>query len=240
MEERQRLKRQDPDRTGPIRNWSTVFRNPESQEASDSGERTGPTESRSGGGFSDSVTGTVKLAYRVVDENIRLGQRVAQQINDRTYDLGTMRSDFHDVTERTLRSLTDLAALWLQMLGSLIGVARPAGPSEPEHTGHRGAAASVDVDSTQPVRIRLDLQPRARDAGLTVYALHALDPASPPLTDVGLEPVKDDSGVHIRLRVPPAQPPGQYSAVVVDATGNPCGTLAVRVGEPAGEPASTS
>jgi len=236
MEERQRLKRQDPERVAPIRNWSTVFRSPESPKTSDREDGTGAAAPRNGSGFGDGVTNAVKLAYRVADENIRLGKRVAQQLNDRTYDLGAMRGDFQDLTERTVRSLTDLTALWFETLGSLLGAARSAGQSGTEKARDGGGAGvSVDVMSTQPAQVTLDLQPRARDWPLTVYALRAPDPTCPPLTDVALEPAKDGRGVRIRLRVPPGQPAGQYSAVVVDSKGMPCGTLAVRVGDAARE-----
>ena len=241
MEERQRLKRQDPERVVPIRNWSTVFRSPESPKAPDHEDGTGSAAPRNGSSFGDGVANAVKLAYRVADENIRLGKRVAQQLNDRTYDLGAMRGDFRDVTERAVRSLTDLTALWFETLGSLMGAARPPGPSGTEKTrDDGGAGVSVDVVSTQPAQVTLDLQPRARDLPLTVYALRAPDPTCPPLTDVGLEPAKEGRGVQIRLRVPPGQPAGQYSAVVVDSKGTPCGTLTVRVGEPARESSPAS
>src|SRR5712691_6312755 len=112
MDERQRLKRQEPERAGPIRNWSTMYRRPEPAAARNPEEGPDPPTPPTGTSFGETVTSGVKLGYRVIDEQIRLGQRIAEQCNDRTYGSGAMASDFREVAERILGYYMDFGKLW--------------------------------------------------------------------------------------------------------------------------------
>ena len=230
MEERPRLKRPDPERVDPIRNWSQILLGPQrASGASPDSESSG--EPRRDATWGDAVSDGVKLAYRVAEEQIRLGQRVAQQINERTYGLGSMGSDMREVTDRMMRGWMDLSALWLEMLGTLVGSVRPAAAGSAESTGHGRARVSLDIASSQPAQVTLEIEPEAEREQLTVYELRCPETRNPPLTDVGLETAKYGRGLQLRLRVPATQPPGLYSGVVVDGTGNVRGTLSVRIGE---------
>src|SRR5438093_10880146 len=109
---RQRLRREDPVRTEPIRNWSTLYRRPNSW-----GFRTSSADPQSvdraepGRSGNNVVSRGVELGYHVVEEHIRQGQHVAQQINTRSSSPGAMRNDIRGVAERLARYYTDLGSL---------------------------------------------------------------------------------------------------------------------------------
>ena len=62
-----------------------------------------------------------------------------------------------------------------------------------------------------------------------------MEPGKPPLTDVAFERAPHGDLVRLRIRVPDTQPVGIYAGAVVDRdTGEPCGTVSVRLtGQPA-------
>jgi hypothetical protein len=235
---RDRLRREDPARTAPIRNWSTLYRR------SDSWDLRGPSEkpksagdADGGGSLNDVVSHGVELGYRVIEEQIRQGQRVAERINSRSYDPGAVGSDVREVADRVWRYYTDLGALWVDFLGSLAGDAdlvrrlfgawQPrAAPSNPAPT-NGATAISIEVSSTRPARVTIDLRPHSDRMPLACQELRALDAGKPPLTAVGFEPNPDGS-LSLRIRVPETHPPGVYVGAVIDRdTGQPRGTLSV-------------
>lgn len=231
MEHRPRLKRCDPERIEPHRNFAMMYQRPGGAPAASA--RPGCAEAEPGGGLGDTVASGVRLAYRVIDEQISLGRRVAQQINERSYGPTAMAGDFREVGEKAMRNLMELGALWFEMLGALAGAARPAAPggaATPQ--AHAGTEVALDVTATQPAQVMLDLHPHASAVPLTVYELHAPKRDHPPLTDLDLGPARDGHGVRLRLHVPHGQPAGVYAGVVVDETGTVRGTLTVRLGEP--------
>jgi len=90
----------------------------------------------------------------------------------------------------------------------------------------------IEVLSSLPTEVSLDLDPSVGARPATVQALRSTDPSKPSLTDVTLERARDGEPPRLTLRVPPAQPAGVYSGVVVDAENSRLlGTLRVRIGE---------
>ncbi len=229
MEGRQRLKRPDPERIEPIRNWGLMYRQPKPD--TNPGEHdVHPEKAYSVGGIGEAVASAVELGYRVINEQIRLGQQIAPRFSDGAYRLGT--GDARDVIEKIVRAYVDFGTFCFEAVTSLAtaaGSARPQGPA-PVHDG----GVSLDLIASQPTRVTFDLRPQEGAPPLIVYELRTPDPASPPLTDVRLAPAEEGRQACLRLRVPPAQPPGLYSGVVVDAGGQVRGTLSVLVGEAAG------
>ena len=90
----------------------------------------------------------------------------------------------------------------------------------------------VEVTSNQPNQVVLDLKPLRPRVLLAVPPLRALNNNRSELRDVELDTANDRCV--LRVHIQDAQPPGLYSGVVVDArTGEPCGTLAIQVGDQA-------
>ena len=76
----------------------------------------------------------------------------------------------------------------------------------------------IEVTSTQPTDVTLDLGADAPGLQLIVHALRAVDPEKPRLTEVGFRAASDD------------QPPGVYSGLIVDEeSSRPVGSVSVRV-----------
>lgn len=236
MSDDDRWRREDPARTRPIRNWSTMYR-----DSWDLGEAdTGPIPGTDGGLWNETVTQGVELGYRVIEEQIRQGRRVAEQFNLRSYDPAAMGSDFREAGERMWRYYADLAGLWIEFVGSLVGNIDPmrtalaawqprTARSDPRKTGGSPVPITLDVASARPVQVALSLSRSRVPQALRVHPLWTTDPGRLPLADVG---IRHDSGggVALRLRVPDEQPPGLYVGAVVDGdTGEPCGTLSVRL-----------
>jgi len=235
MNERERLRRDDPERTRPIRSWFNLYRRSDSWDLRDPGA--------SAAGVADSwnevVAHGVDLGYRVIEEQIAQGRRVAEQVGRRSYDSNAMGNDFREVNERMGRYYGDLMGLWLEFMTSLAGAFAPwapapppaAAPSATPAASGGGAGIMLDVVSARPTQVTLDLHPGTPPLGLHCQALRALEEGKPPLTEVAIE--RDLNGRPILLvRVPEAQPPGVYVGAVVDrVTGQSRGTLSVQVAE---------
>ena len=241
----ERITRPIPERTGSIRSWSALL----GAAAARSGDAGTPGGATLGGVVSRSV----EVGYRVVDEYLRHGQRVAERLGDRSLTPGTMVQDFQELTARMARYASDLMDVWFQLIelaaagrgaphrpsGDRGAPADPA-PSTPEppaagstgrdsHDG--GARVSVQIASLQPAEVTLDLRPGSTGLPLIVHALRAAEPDKPRLTEIALEPASEDGVRRLRIRIPPEQPPGVYNGLVIDErTSRPAGTLSVRVG----------
>jgi hypothetical protein len=177
----------------------------------------------------------VELGYRVVEEQIRQGQRIAEQLNDRSYAPNMVAGELREVGERALRYLGDLGALYIDFLAGLASDGelvdriygawqRPRAPSTgPSHNDT--LAVCIDVLCIRPTHVVLDLRPHSEAMLLVCQELRALNAGTPPLTDVGFERT-DDGRLKLRVRVPDAQPPGTYIGAIIDSgTVEPRGTF---------------
>ncbi len=245
----QRLRREDPGRTAPLRQWSNLYRRPDSWGA----QEFSPQDWAENGGMADdasdaAVSHGVKLGYRVVEEHIRQGRRVAQQLNPRPYGAGSARDDIGELFGRIIRSYTDLGSLWTDLfnafatnpefLNSLLRVVSP--PVSSPSNGNRKPASpepasgsmsvSVEIISTRPSQVTVDLHPNAHVQTLGTSGLYAAEPNKPPLTDITFEPSFIAGQVLVRIRIPEGQAADVYSGVIVDKKTNlPQGTLSVRI-----------
>jgi hypothetical protein len=250
MNDQQRLRKDDPERTSPVRHWSKLYRRDESW-----GAQAAPTESSSAqstmsnGATSETIAQGVKLGYQVIEEHIRQGQRIAQQFNNRSYNLNSVGSDVRELTERVIRDSTNLLSLWFNLMTSLAGkvdVSRQCSYPSPTSSPPNGAstqktstieeplkqstAVSIELLASGPTQVTLNLSPKAERLFLASPGLHAMNADKPPLTDLTFLPPHDGGVACLRIRVPDQQPPDLYTGVLVDRnTGLPQGTLSVRV-----------
>jgi hypothetical protein len=252
----ERIKRPKLERTRPVRRWSTLFDAPGAEPGRAKSEP-GPAARRDrGASLSDVVSRSVDLGYRVVDEYIRRGQQAARRLNERSYDVQAMTGDMQDLGMRTLRYASDFAALWLDLVqraatdSALLGpqaasdTARAApsdgraddgahsarGPQPAAMERAQAVRVKIEIASAQPTEVTLDLRPDATGLRLIVHALRAVDPERPRLSDVGIRPGADGQPATLWIRVPPGQPAGVYSGLIVDEQSNrPVGTLSLRI-----------
>jgi hypothetical protein len=200
------------------------------------------------------VTRSVELGYRVIDDWVRQGQRAAQRLGDGPGGVTALGQDVQDLAVRMAQHASDLFGVWLQLFdltaaGGARGSWAPAawgmaraqegnGPVSPATVQTDPAAAPltvrIEVVSSQPTEVSIDLRPQAAGSHLIAHALRAVDPDAPRLDDVSIASDGAEGPLVARIRVPEGHPPGTYNGLILDETTNrPVGTLSVRVGAPA-------
>ena len=211
-----RLRRDDPDRTEPDRSFSGTFQ-PDAP------------------GGDDPVTRGVRMGYRLVEEQMRRGQQLAQDASAR-FGAGGRGGDMRDFAERALRFYgdlyTDAALFWLDAALTFVAPVDPAQPNPGvSPAAPSSAAVPLDVASSRPARVSLNLNPGARPAALQVLTMRTGDGVKPPLMDVSFQPQAGGGLPVLRIRVPDEQPAGVYHGVVCDAQnpGTVLGTLTVEI-----------
>jgi hypothetical protein len=218
--DRDRIRRPPLDRTEPIRAWSGMF---------------------GGGPLNDVVSRSVELGYRVVDEYIRQGQKAAGRFGSRALGADTLPSDVQDFGVRMMQYTSDVFGLWFEMMNAMmapLGAPTRPPPARQNGNGHRPVERApdvaartrvrVEVVSTRPAEVAVDLRPDAAGRSLVVHGLRAADATLPRLDDVAI--AADGDGVALRIRVPPDLPAGTYNGLVIDdETSAPVGTVSLRV-----------
>jgi hypothetical protein len=239
----ERLRRPDPERTEPLRRWSSLYRAPDSWNPRDAPAAAEPEREEKADSWSDVVAEGVAVGYRVIEEQIRQGQRVAEQFSDASYGPAAMSGDLREASERMVRYSADLVALWLDFVNSTMangdllrglsttlqpGGATPRATAEPAATTNFAA----EIRSTRAVRVSVELKAGSAGRAIAAHALRALEEDKPALTDVACEGGRDGGPLTVRLRVPDGQPAGLYTGVIADRqTGEPVGTLSARLME---------
>jgi hypothetical protein len=196
------------------------------------------------GSFDDVVTQGVKLGYKVIEQYITQGQRVAEQIS-RPFQKGAPEAGTADVVQGMVRLYKDMADVWGNALDLMVrnpvfwswleSFAQNSGGMHTQNGGPgtlngTGAAFSVEIASARPTEVMLDVEPSPQPYKPFVHALHAPDPRVPPLTSIAFQKSPKSNVPVLLLKIPTKQPSGLYAGVVVDRdTNQPRGTLTVRV-----------
>jgi hypothetical protein len=229
--QRERLRRPEPKRTEPIRDFPGYLRDSRSLgdigPEGDRADEPGLIEAAD-----DALARGVQLGYRIIDEHILQGRRKAQELRAGEASApGDSGKNVEVLVGRAVDLTKDLGALWLDAVQLLVKHAgRGNGSAEPGNAGlAAGLQVGVEIASSRPVMVKLQLP---ASTGLTVprvHALHAADPASPPLTGISFR-TGGGAGALLHVEVPDHQPAGLYSGVVVDQASNePLGTLSIRI-----------
>jgi hypothetical protein len=227
---RQRMRRDDPARTAPIRKFSTLLRSADERPA-DRAAKSNSSEAQ------DTVAQAVRMGYSVVEEQIRRGRLAAQQVAGGGSAFGAgMTGDASTMIGRLLRHSTDLIALCFDMAGSMTpstgnGTASVRGASaSPDAAQERGARINIEITSTRKNQVTVDLWSNASTDELVVPALHSLDATKAPLMDVSFVAAGPDEPARLKVAVPDAQPADVYSGLIMNRrTEAAVGTLSVRI-----------
>src|SRR5512143_2762707 len=205
MSGRERLKRPKPERTHPIRSWSTLFGIPSKAHDAAGGPAPATPSNDGAASLQDVLSRSVDLGYRVVDEYIRRGQQAAQRINDRSYGGDALTNDLQEISVRMAQYASDFATIWFEMLQTAAGSTgrKPTnlgfGISPTATTGTTdGAGGSptprptpeeaqrsdctrvkIEVVSSRATEVLVDLRPHATARPVVVHALRAVDPDKP-------------------------------------------------------------
>jgi hypothetical protein len=141
MNGRERIKRPTPERTGPVRNWSTLFGPPASTGAQNPRERPGqggppfpgmpeipfPFPVPNGAPFpfpgapGKAVSQGVATGYQVIDGYLRQGQNVARAMwGGGSLGPGRGPSDPPQLMESLTRQASQLAGMWFDMINLVV------------------------------------------------------------------------------------------------------------------------
>lgn len=186
----------------------------------------------------------INNGYRVIDEYMRQGQRLAEEFWLPSPDAKGVGTEFSRMMDRFLRSAGDMGSAWLEMMTQWTqaparDAGGPRGTAGPFSAGSAGAAPpyaasvpgapplSITVESSKKVRLSVDA--RALVPGVEVHALVSAAPEAKPITTARL--VQDPAGgLSLEVVVPDDQPAGAYHGVLVDPrTQRPTGTLTLTV-----------
>jgi len=243
----ERLRREDPKRSSPIRNATTYFRDSHSwDEGAPDPDPRGDTKVPLSETLDDVITHGVHLGYKVIEEHILKGQRAARQLRQSGPEAEAERSELDAFVDQAQRLYQDLGTLCFDAIETLVrspvllrGLTRiiqPGAPlqgADPPDTARDAAAGSttrlaIEIVSRHRTRVDLRLDAGTHLRALRVHALHAPDPNAPPLTAITFRP--DRGTALLAVSVPDPQPAGLYSGVVVDAESNePVGTLTLLI-----------
>jgi hypothetical protein len=177
------------------------------------------------------IQGAVELGYNVIEEHLEHGRQAAQRVRAGSYTSSDIEDDLSQLVERLARRSKDLTAAWLEVVSAatktLSGRAPDAGrPAEPA----RATPVSIEVHSTRPARVTVELHPGSQPFAPTVQALYPKPPARGQLSDVRFALSEDRTHSILVVTIPDDLPEGTYSGVITDsATHRPGGTLCVLV-----------
>ena len=128
MKTNDRITRPFPPRTTPIRSVSALFGSggADRAESPSAGSSPGPGEA-----WNEVVARSVELGYRVIDDYVRQGERMARAMSDRGASPQDMLGgDPQELARRMTQYAMDFTGLWFQMIQSA-SAGFPAGAAGP-------------------------------------------------------------------------------------------------------------
>jgi hypothetical protein len=254
-----RVKRPKLERNRPVRTWSTLF-------GTTAGERNAPVPASAEPAResaakprteAQSLLDSVDTGYRVIDDYLNQGRKVAQAFGPQFRGFGESMGagpEAPEMAQRVMQYGWDFVGMWFEMwskvAGSNPGIPSPAAAGSVSEPGPKpesraaepppavspttppadGAPARVvvTVSSRRPTTTSLDV--RAGTSSLVVHALRPEGHDGPPIRTIEIRHDADDGTISVKVVVGEEHPPGIYNAIIVDATTNlPRGTLSLEI-----------
>ncbi len=240
MPARKRTKRPKIERTEPDRTFTAAVRKAKAQKVP--ADSAAPDLEEPVASVRDASYEAINSGYRIIDEYMRQGQRIAEDFWLPAQDAASKPPEHVRMMERFLRSAGDMGSAWLEMMTQWT---RPAGADmSPRGTagpftaggsnGHAaaeaspGAALSIAVESSRRVRVSVDAQGRLED--IEASPLVSTDRSLPPITTSCVEVEADTGRAVLRIGVADDQPAGTYHGVLLNRrTQRPGGTITLQL-----------
>jgi len=210
---------------------------------------TTPPAAATGEAPRDAVGSAVEMGYRVVDEYIRQGQKVARQMSEGGGAAALPASDWGEAATRITQLTTEWMGMWFEFAQRAVSgagvraadiptvdlfgaTARPTpAPAAPAAQGQR-SRVRIEIKTSRPAEVSLDLHPDHTGEALIVHNLRGADAQAPRL-GVVFEAAAEGRPALLSIQVPADQPAGVYSGAIVHAaTNRAVGTLTIQIGEP--------
>lgn len=220
----ERVRRPEIERIDPQRGMANLVRETSGAASASNGD--------------DVVSRSIGVGYRIVEEYLQQSRSAAAAMSPGV--LGDAGSAVTDLTSRMARTTADMFDIWFQVLSSA-SATRPAPDAAAPHAGTQNGASpghpaqepsrtgiEVEIASTRPARVSVDLRPGAGSGALVVHALRSNDDTLPRIEDVSVDGASNGRPVIVRVRIAPDQPGGIYSGMIIDqASSLPVGTVSV-------------
>jgi hypothetical protein len=196
------------------------------------------------------ISRAVEIGYKVIEEQIQQGQKIAEQLGSTGIDSSLMNGDTAEIGERVLRFYSDIGALWFEMLESVSrnpalsdlyskfvpgangrenGLAKN-GAAKPAMNGRSDMSIEIVCSEPTGARVSVDLHSQYDFDSLMAQPLHAPDSDKPPISDIHFDVPLDGWASSLRITIPEGHPPGTYSGLILNtATEEPAGTLCVHI-----------
>jgi hypothetical protein len=241
MNEHERLHRQEPERTGPIRDFTQLYRHANGAGGIDVSQTDStPTQSRSAEDNTGGAAQTVKTAYRIIQKHVDEGRRAAAQSTQSSSDRGGVSDPLQQLLDRLMVLQGEFLPLLLDVMRDLIRNAgqfqqnapTQHGPMNTQAAGEAGRNKGwiVDIDCRRPIEIAIAVRDEAVSLPLATPGLHALDGNKPALQEVSIVSATANDLVRLRIIIPKNQASGTYSGVVVSQQdGEVQGTISIKV-----------
>lgn len=244
------------DRIGPNRAWPGMRAvdipagSPEETPASNA-SRVGEEGSASQQAPRTAAYQTINDAYRLIDDYMRQGQRMAENLW-LPLDGGAGENPFN-APERFMRAMSDMTLAWVEVMqqwttgvkspsrqtpvGSAgpfsAGQAAPAGGARDPGAGSAVAASgrslSVSVRARGKVEVSVQVADLTDLEALVPSELRPFSGHAEPIRGVSLE-LRADEPATLRIEVPEGQPAGTYNGLLLERqTQRPRGTLSLTV-----------
>jgi hypothetical protein len=155
----ERSRRPQAGRSEPVRNWETLFGPP----ADGPGAPDGRSRAAKGDAKNPIAKG-VELGYRVMDEYVRQGQRVAGLRGAPAGSTGGSGTALPQLTERMFQYASDFASVWMEAMGVMMRTGGAVGEGRPPD-GAKEAPSGATTDPLREQRTPPDKGPSSSDAG---------------------------------------------------------------------------
>lgn len=212
-------------------------------DQSDQGNGQGPAP------LDEVVSRAVETGYKVIEEQIQQGQRVAEQLSQGNIGADMVNGNVSEIFERVLRFYSDMGALWFEMLESVMrnpaasqmfenftskadGKANGHAMNGAEHPAAQSSPGlPVEIVCARPTGARavLDLHPGADLSSITLRPLMSQQTDTPTINKVRLMAARPGWPATVQITIPEDQPAGIYTGMVLQASGEPAGTLCLHV-----------
>ena len=170
------------------------------------------------------INKAVKLAYRVVDGQIRQGRRAAELVRAGSYNAVDFEADIKSLLDRMIGLTKEAGAVSMELFDTLV-----RGNATQKSAGPSAAEVAIEVKSARRIQVSIDFKPTLSGFVPSTPPLYASDRSVTPLDKLHFV-VKEGTRPVFVVEVPDNQPPGTYTGAIVDEKSHePGGFVCVRV-----------